>query len=101
MGTHPIFESDFDCLTDMKIAGIILLFFNKTLGFPSALIDTQMLVDQNDGYPIQAADEILRRSRRHCGDPTDSGCTRSCWSYVTPMGRPFTECKCECFPRDA
>ena len=42
----------------MKIAGIILLFFNKTLGFPSDLIDTQNLVDQNDGYPIQGDSNI-------------------------------------------
>merc|ERR1711937_839434 len=26
MGTHPIFESDFDCLTDMKLLGLLCVF---------------------------------------------------------------------------
>merc|ERR1711920_150698 len=32
MGTHPIFESDFDCLTDMKL---FLLFATSTLAVRS------------------------------------------------------------------
>merc|ERR1711931_341004 len=34
MGTHPIFESDFDCLTDMIMISVILQLLNCILGMP-------------------------------------------------------------------
>merc|ERR1712088_307226 len=55
MGTHPIFESDFDCLTDKKFGPKILKDANETCSevetsLSQALVD----VENNSGAELKA-----------------------------------------------
>merc|ERR1711935_536722 len=68
MGTHPIFESDFDCLTDSRLIEIEIL--NKTkMKFIALLAATVhgQLITADDGAPAASGIE-----RAQCG--VDSSC---------------------------
>merc|ERR1712048_964357 len=48
MGTHPIFESDFDCLTELKMTNIICL-----CGYPAAgKSHLSSILSKQLGYPV-------------------------------------------------
>merc|ERR1712157_234373 len=66
MGTHPIFESDFDCLTEMTTQDVIEKC--KTLGVTRTMLSLSNLdrmtktICQNDSFkeiPVIDADQLL------------------------------------------
>jgi len=47
MGTHPIFESDFDCLTDDSEILSEFYRFEKTFDFEKTRIQKQIRIEQS------------------------------------------------------
>merc|ERR1712021_105466 len=58
MGTHPIFESDFDCLTEMSYGGI-----DQSQG-PSHLQQTQSQVQEVVGIMRGNVEKVLERDQK-------------------------------------
>merc|ERR1711892_557963 len=85
MGTHPIFESDFDCLTDEKMASftrvvsmlllnlfssLSIVFVNKWLfkysKFPSITLTLINFIGTSIGLYLCLAVGFFKRSRLRC-----------------------------------
>merc|ERR1712228_378292 len=61
MGTHPIFESDFDCLTDTT-SGVKNKVFEKMTQVEPAVIDNDMLRQAvEDQGPVGEAGKIAKQ----------------------------------------
>merc|ERR1712019_219243 len=58
MGTHPIFESDFDCLTDLKMS------YGGVDGQPSQLQTTQAQVQEVVGIMRGNVEKVLERDQK-------------------------------------
>merc|ERR1712062_298495 len=58
MGTHPIFESDFDCLTDFDMRSIVLLF---------------IIINICTGFDRK---ELKRKKRNSCTESRISKCSK-------------------------
>merc|ERR1712189_98520 len=60
MGTHPIFESDFDCLTDMLLLRVFGIFTLTTGSFLRKRSDSASLynleIPQGDGNKVKVKD---------------------------------------------
>jgi len=69
MGTHPIFESDFDCLTDCVvvekiIATIIVKLHKRELSKPQRVTLSRVLAGENvtekkTSYPTDLPDSLI------------------------------------------
>merc|ERR1712130_222543 len=80
MGTHPIFESDFDCLTDLESRRIMAKRTNKVgiVGKYGTRYGASLRKGQKDGslatqevyFPIQRGQVAQAKSRRHLGMQT-------------------------------
>merc|ERR1712168_1544370 len=62
MGTHPIFESDFDCLTDMLRTHIQ----RRSIGFLRASVWPMLMVPQQECYLVE---RLGKFSRAQYGGP--------------------------------
>merc|ERR1711990_108982 len=61
MGTHPIFESDFDCLTDMRLRQIL---FSALLG---------LIQSKEDDLKPLSAEEVASRPKKYLLYDTNPG----------------------------
>merc|ERR1712137_1108277 len=67
MGTHPIFESDFDCLTECCNVSPVILSANRFVTTPSQVLVTTTLVSPSTGllFP-RSRTLLLDRLLHHC-----------------------------------
>merc|ERR1712168_31294 len=73
MGTHPIFESDFDCLTEMNRLNLISVrtakavsagaYYRRPIGLRSNLLQKGALV--GDGEPVRRGEKIWNENSRN------------------------------------
>merc|ERR1711937_1004548 len=88
MGTHPIFESDFDCLTDFFFAKMTRTFFvggNWKMNGSKAMIDTiaenlnQTKVPQNVEVVCGAPDVFLTYAQSKITNPSVQVSAQNCY----------------------
>merc|ERR1711892_634912 len=66
MGTHPIFESDFDCLTDCRDWKMHQRRWNEANGFTVAEIKAK-LAEWREVFPVNQPSQSSCRKRRKSG----------------------------------
>merc|ERR1712113_183354 len=67
MGTHPIFESDFDCLTDMELTWLytaLALLIGALIFLLKSKKEPEQQQNQNQPRPVQAGPGGRRQPRR-------------------------------------
>merc|ERR1712110_195035 len=60
MGTHPIFESDFDCLTDIRIEMRCLILYQRLNGTPRRLLSVSSRLSLRGGQSSESDDPVPR-----------------------------------------
>merc|ERR1711990_1217100 len=71
MGTHPIFESDFDCLTEMKLSLVILTSIASAQSFGAVKSKSKTVTVDTSTNPSRKApnakmEELKSRAAQGC-----------------------------------